>query len=139
MTSCVLFAMPLSRRRGIFLREDSISAASLPWIEEIQSGPCTSRREELTILKSGLARSSLRDRMPRNSEKSLHSEQNSIKAVVFSGSPKCLLGVTARNGNLIKFRPSKHYSTKRKRSRIRLQLVLREDWSWRNRCFAVEV
>jgi hypothetical protein len=43
MTSCVLFAMPLSRRRGIFLREDSISAASLPWIEEIQ-GPHTKRK-----------------------------------------------------------------------------------------------
>ena len=33
--------------------------------------------------------------------------------------------------NKVRFRPSKDHSTKRKRSRIRLQLVLRENWCWK--------
>ena len=54
-----------------------------------------------------------------------------------SRSPGSVRGVLS-NGHSYRDRPSKDYSTKRKRSRIRLQLVLREDWCW-TRCFVVEV
>ena len=40
------------------------------------------------------------------------------------------LGDASRKGILRTFRPSKNHSTKIKRSRTRLQLVLRENWCW---------
>jgi hypothetical protein len=41
-----------------------------------------------------------------------------------------ILGTPQEKGILRTFRPSKNHSTKIKRSRTRLQLVLRENWCW---------
>jgi hypothetical protein len=46
------------------------------------------------------------------------------------GSPDRLLGVSSGNGNLRTLTPSKKHSTKINRPRIRLELVLRENWYW---------
>src|SRR5260221_3502092 len=43
--------------------------------------------------------------------------------------------LTSRNGKNRTLRPSKDHSTKRKRSRTRLQIVLREKWCWRPAAF----
>ena len=49
------------------------------------------------------------------------------------------LGVRSRNGKNRTLRPSKDHSTKRKRSRTRLQLVLRQNGYWKTNCFVMEV
>ena len=46
--------------------------------------------------------------------------------------------MTARNGKNRALRPSKDHSTKRKRSRIRLQLVLCDDWHGNTGCLVAQ-
>ncbi|MEY2604052.1 MAG: hypothetical protein QOH31_1843 [Verrucomicrobiota bacterium] len=46
--------------------------------------------------------------------------------------------LTSRNGKNRTLRPSKNHSAKRKRSRMRLQLVLCDDWQWNTGCLVAQ-
>src|ERR1700693_5092985 len=48
------------------------------------------------------------------------------------------IGVSSRNGKNRTLRPSKDHSTKRKRSRTRLQLVLCDDWHGNTGCLVAQ-
>ena len=50
-----------------------------------------------------------------------------------------LIGVRSRNGKNRTLRPSKDHSIKGKRSRTRLQLVLRQNRYWKTNCLVMEV
>src|SRR5258708_7983599 len=84
-------------------------------------------RFERPLIFAGIDRKSTR----------LNSSHQIISYAVFCLKKKTYR-LSARNGKNRTLRPSKDHSTKRKRSRTRLELVLRQNGYWKTNCFVME-